>query len=85
MDGLCLELCSDGNEISDNNASYNDLSGIIVRCSNNNLIEKNEEEKKKNREGIFLEGSCNNTIGGNNASENVEGINLNCYSWENML
>lgn len=83
VDGLCLELDSDGNQVSHNNASYNDLSGIIVRSSRDNLIENNE--MAKNREGIFLEGSSNTIVRSNNASYNVGGINLNYYSWENIL
>lgn len=84
LDELCLELNSDGNQISDNNASYNDLSGIMLRDSRDNMIEKNEA--KKNNQGICLMGSSNTTVRSNNASENdLHGIHLSHYSWENTL
>jgi nitrous oxidase accessory protein len=82
-DGICLEMGSENNTISENNASYNIIDGILIRSSQENSVINNSISR--NEVGIFLESSQKNVIASNNVSFNRDGIYLNYYSNSNRL
>ena len=74
---------SNGNVISENNASSNSWYGIYLHYSNDNIISENNASLNYN-DGINLYCSNNNTIGNNTAYSNNNGVYL-YYSSTNMI
>jgi len=88
---------ADFNILSDNNISSCDSSGIGISFSDNNTISSNEvynntdydPNRPEESWGILLQGSCNNSVTGNNITSSEHGINLTVwqgyYSENNTL
>ena len=74
---------SNGNVISENNASSNSWYGIYLHYSNDNTISENNASSNYN-DGINLYCSNNNTVGNNTAYSNNNGVYL-YYSSNNMI
>jgi len=61
-------LRNDYNNITGNNITWNNWSGIYLNCSNSNTISGNSI--LKNRQGIYFVSSTNNTVLKNNFLRN---------------
>jgi len=71
--GIGLEECRNVT-ITNNEANYNELTGIIILDSQNNLIDSNAISNNDNYGGIFLSSSNNISVSDNNLIDNAYGI-----------
>ena len=81
--GIYLES-SDQNRIMNNHLTANKKQGILFDSSNRNILTNNQIQNN-DESGVFLYFSDNNTFSDNLISNNYLGIELDGYSYDNII